>query len=140
MPELRDLHVCERDARALCAMLVNRRHATEMESAIALASMLDAARIVRPEELPESVVKMGSIVTYVDGSNGKRRTVTVVRPAQANAGSGRVSVLSPIGRALLGRQAGSSTDVRSPSGRRFSIRIENVMRRRMKNAEALALI
>lgn len=140
MPELRDVHVCERDARALCAMLVNRRHPTEMESAIALASMLDAARVVPAGELPEDVVKMGSIVTYVDGPNGKRRTVAIVHPAQADAGSGRVSVLSPIGRALLGRRAGSSTEMHSPTGRRVALRIENVMRRGMKNAEALARI
>lgn len=140
MPELRDVHVCERDARALCAMLVNRRHPTEMESVIALASMLDAARVVPAGELPERVVKMGSIVTYVDDSNGKRRTVAVVHPAQADMGSGRVSVLSPIGRALLGRRAGSRTDVRSSTGRRVSFRIEKVMRRGMKNAETLAHI
>ena len=140
MPELRDVHVCERDARALCAMLVDRRHPTEMESVIALASMLEAARVAPAGELPEDVVKMGSIVTYVDGSNGKRRTVAVVHPAQADAGSGRVSVLSPIGRALLGRRMGNSTDVRSPTGRRVSIRIENVMERGMKSAETLAHI
>lgn len=140
MPELSDVHVCERDARALCAMLVERCHPTEMESAIALASALDAARVVPAGELPEGVVRMGSTVTYVDGSDGKRRTVTVVHPAQADAGPGRISVLSPIGRALLGRRAGSSTDVRSPTGHRISLRIENVMRRRTKNAEALALI
>lgn len=140
MPELRDVHICERDARALCAMLVDRRHPTETESVIALANTLNAARVVRAEELPEDVVKMGSTVTYLDGSNGRRRTVTIVHPAQADAGSGRVSVLSPIGRALLGRRAGSSTDVRSPTGRRVSFRIENVIRRGMKNAEALAHI
>lgn len=140
MPELRDVHVCERDAQTLCALLADWRQPTQVESAIALASTLDAARVVPAAQLPEDVVKMGSTVTYVDGSNGKRQTVTVVHPAQADAGSGRVSVLSSIGRALLGRRAGSSTDVRSPTGRRFSVRIEHVMRRRMKNAEALALI
>lgn len=140
MPELRDVFVSARDAQALCAMLVDRRHPTELESVIALAHALDAARVVPAGELPLGVVKMGSTVTYVDGSNGKRQTVTVVHPAQADPAAGRVSVLSPIGRALLGRRASSSTDVRPLTWRRFSVRIENVMRRRMKNAEALALI
>lgn len=137
MPELRDVHAFERDARALCALLVDRRRRTEAASAIARASTPDAILAAPAAQLPGRVVKMGSTVTYVDGSNGKRQTVTVVHPAQADAESGQVSVLSPIGRALLGRRAGSSTEVRSPTGRRYALRVENVMRRSTKNAEAL---
>jgi transcription elongation GreA/GreB family factor len=50
-----------------------------------------------------------------------------------------VSVLSPIGRALLGRLVGSVVDVLLPTGRHFAVRIVEVSRRSVKDEEALAL-
>ncbi|MGH8744961.1 MAG: GreA/GreB family elongation factor [Burkholderiales bacterium] len=147
MADLRDVFVSAPDAQALCAMLVDwpRRNPMEVEAAIALTSALDAARVVPAAQMPEGVVKMGSTVTYLDRSTGRRQTVTVVHPAQADAGSRRVSVLSPIGRALLGHRTGSRVDVLAPSGRRFAVQVEdvaqaeNVARRRTEDAGALAL-
>ncbi len=129
MAKPRDLFISAPDVQELCAMLVDwpRRHPMEVEAAIELTSTLDAARVVPAARLPANVVKMGSTVTYADDSSGSRRTVTVVHPAQADAGAGRVSVLSPIGRTLLGRRAGSDAEIRSPTGRRLSFRIERVV-------------
>lgn len=142
MTEPRDVLISTRDANALSLMLGDwpRRHPIEEEAALALVATLGAARIVEADRLPAGVVHMGSTVTYADRAGGKRQTVTVVYPAQADAGAGRVSVLSPIGRALIGRRIGSDTDVLLPTGRRFSVRIEGVTRRRLKDAEALALV
>lgn len=141
MTNLHDVLISVRDADALSLMLGDRprRHSMEGEAVFALATTLGVARLVAANEMPVDVVKMGSTVVYVDRANGKRQTVTVVYPAQADAGSGRVSVLSPIGRALIGRRAGSDADVLLPAGHRISLRIEDVTRRRMKDAEALAL-
>jgi len=141
MAEPRDVLLSARDADALSLMLGDwpRLHPMEAEAALALASTLGAARIVAADRMPAEVVHMGSTVTYLDHASGRRHTVTVVYPAQADAGMGRVSVLSPIGRALLGRGAGSEADALLPTGRRFSARIEEVTRRRSKDAEALAL-
>jgi regulator of nucleoside diphosphate kinase len=71
--------------------------------------------------------------------DGVAETVTIVYPAQADARAGRVSVLSPIGRALLGRLVGSVVDVLLPTGRHFAVRIVEVSRRSVKDEEALAL-
>jgi transcription elongation GreA/GreB family factor len=62
-----------------------------------------------------------------------------VYPAQADAGAGRVSVLSPIGRALLGRSVRSLTDVVLPTGRPLAVWIVDVLRRSIKDEEPLAL-
>lgn len=141
MTEPREVLLSARDADALSLMLGDwpRLHPMEAEAALALASMLGAARVVAADRMPADVVQMGSTVSYFDHASGRRYTVTVVYPAQADAELGRVSVLSPIGRALLGRRTGSEADVLLPTGRHFSARIEGVTRRRSKNAEALAL-
>jgi transcription elongation factor GreA len=51
-------------------------------------------------------------------SDDEETMYTIVEPAEANAGAGRVSSESPVGRALLGRVAGESVAVRAPGGRR----------------------
>lgn len=141
MVEQRDVFVSVPDAQALCDMLVDwpRRHPMEVEAAIALTAALDAARIVPAAQMPGNVVTMGSRVSYLDRANERRQTVTVVHPAQARAGSGRISVLSPIGRALLGRRAGSDSEVVLPTGHRLTVCIERVAQERDTEADALAL-
>jgi regulator of nucleoside diphosphate kinase len=141
MTDRPDILISARDAKALSLMLGNspRRYCLEEEAAEALAITLSAARIVGVDQVPEGVVMMGSTVTYVDSLNGGPRSVTIAYPAQADAGAGRVSVLSPIGRALLGRSVGSVIDVVLPTGRHLAIRIVDVKRRSMKDEEALAL-
>ncbi len=128
MNEVLDVSLSAPQAGALSIMLGDwpRRHPSEEEAALALIATLGAARIFEPDRMPADVVQMGSDVTYVECANDKRRTVTVVYPAQAEAGAGRVSVLSPVGRALIGRRAGSDTEVLLPNGHAISLRIEEV--------------
>jgi regulator of nucleoside diphosphate kinase len=52
------------------------------------------------------VIRMNSRVTYVAEPDGERRSVTLVHPREANALEGRISVLSPVGHALLGLTPG----------------------------------
>jgi regulator of nucleoside diphosphate kinase len=129
------------DAEALGLMLGDwpRRHGKEEEAADALADKLAGARVVASDQVPEGVVTMNSTVTYIEGPEGRHQTVTIVYPAQADAGAGRVSVLSPIGRALLGRSVRSLTDVVLPTGRPLAVWIVDVLRRSIKDEEALAL-
>jgi len=138
MSDSRDVLICAGDAHALALMLGDRAR-VEDDAAAALATTLAGARIVDADRLPADVAAMGATVDYVD-PDGRRRTVTLAYPAQADAGAGRVSVLSPVGRALLGRRAGSVATVLLPDGRRMPIRIVGVAQRMRKDAEALALV
>ncbi|MGN6490196.1 MAG: nucleoside diphosphate kinase regulator [Devosia sp.] len=76
---------------------------------------LDRATVVRDDAVPPDIVRMGSTVTFrQDG--GRRETVTLVYPDQAAPERGRMSILTPIGTALLGLSVGQSLRWRFPDG------------------------
>jgi len=83
-----------------------------------LDAELHRAVIVRQREVPPDVVTMNSDVVYEDCATGTRRRVRVVYPKDADAATGRVSVLAPIGSALLGLKVGQEIDWRLPAGSR----------------------
>lgn len=68
------------------------------------------ATIVAQRDVPADVVTMNSEVVYEDCATGARRTVQVAYPEEADASAGRVSILAPIGAALLGLRVGQEID------------------------------
>jgi len=70
-----------------------------------------------------AAITMSSLVTYVEEPGGEPRNVTLVRPAEASAVEGRISVFSPIGRALLGRRPGAVVALDIPVARALKVRI-----------------
>jgi regulator of nucleoside diphosphate kinase len=127
-----ELIVSARDAELLALMLGERRH--DPEAARALKDLLLESRVVRDEELPWNRVALNSRVTYEMLPGGERRTVIVTHPLDAAPSMGRVSVLSPVGLALLGRTSGARVAAELPGDRSLVIRIVDVARGR----EALA--
>ena len=125
MMKLHDLFLSLTDAEALAAMLDGHRRtgSSESDPAAALAELLAQARRVPEGNLPEDRIAMGSRVTYVEEPSGVRRTVTLAYPAQADLALGRISVLSPIGRALIGRRSGDTVDAVLPGRRLLEIRV-----------------
>lgn len=77
------------------------------EASDALNYELDRARIVAAARLPPDVVRIGSTVTYRLNQD-RRHTATLVYPEAADAAHGRLSVLTPVGTALLGLSLGQS--------------------------------
>jgi len=71
---------------------------------------------------------MDSTVRYGELPDGETRTIVVVHPAKANAQAGHFSVLSPVGRALLGRKVGSVVQVQLPTGNILRAKILAVTR------------
>lgn len=92
-----------------------------------LAELLDAGRIVLPEGIPGDIVTMNSRVLYEDIEAGGLREVTLSYPEDADPARGRISVLSPVGAALLGLAAGEETVLPLPHGRSACIRICKVV-------------
>jgi regulator of nucleoside diphosphate kinase len=133
MMKLHDLVVSRTDAEGLAAMLAaNRRgHSPEADPAEALVQLLAQARRVSDEVLSEDRVAMGSTVTYVEEPSGMRRTVSLTYPADADFALRKISVLSPIGRSLLGRRRGDIVDVALPGGRMLEIHIADTARRKV---------
>jgi regulator of nucleoside diphosphate kinase len=91
-----------------------------------LAGELDRAVVVDPQQLPADVVTMSSWVAFENMATGARREVIVVYPGDADPGAGRVSVLAPIGAALLGLRVGDTIEWPLPGDRTVGIRILEV--------------
>ena len=127
-----ELVVSARDAEVLALMLGERRRQPALEAAAAdaLADVLLEARLVPHEELPEDRIALNSTVTYRQEPDGPRRSVVLVHPVEADAAVGRISVLSPVGRALMGRSAGSVVAVDVPGGSPLRLRVIGTSRRR----------
>ncbi len=73
-----------------------------------LLDELGRARVVPAEKMPESVVTIGSRVTYRDETTGQVKSVMLVYPEAADISRQRVSVMTPIGVALLGLAEGAA--------------------------------
>jgi regulator of nucleoside diphosphate kinase len=77
---------------------------------------LERARIVSGPAASARVVGMGSKVEYLDEATGRVHAVTLVYPAESDIEKGRVSILTPIGAALLGLSQGQSIEWSTRSG------------------------
>lgn len=77
---------------------------------------LARADVVSEHALPDNVVRMYSMVTYSTNVFGEERRLTLVYPKEANIDAGKVSVMTPIGAALIGMSAGNSIPYYTPSG------------------------
>lgn|SRR5690554_1148257 len=83
-----------------------------------LESMLAQAEVVDVSKLSGSTVKFGATVTMVDEDTEEEKTYQIVGDAEADAGAGRISISSPIARALIGKSVGDSIEVSAPGGSR----------------------
>ena len=117
-----DIVISVDDARTLSALLDGATH----QAAEMLAEVFGGAEIVEAANLPPGVVPMNAPVQYVEVAKGAVRNITLVPPAEADPGLGRISVLSPVGRALLGRAVGMVSKVELPSGQTIELKITNV--------------
>ena len=72
--------------------------------------------------MPPHIVTMNSTVSFEDESNGEKLTLTLVYPAAAGA-PGTVSILAPVGSALLGLSRDQQIDWPTPDGRHRRLRV-----------------
>ena len=91
-----------------------------------LRGELNIATIVNHDEIPPDVVTMGSIVRLREVSNKRSYTYTLVYPEDANIAEGKLSVLAPIGTAILGCRVGDLVRWQVPSGL-IRLRIEELI-------------
>src|SRR5690606_657774 len=96
---------------------------TMPDLAAELSLELDRARILPEGRVSGDHVRVGSEVTYRDEATGKETTVTLVWPRDADIAANRISVVTPIGVALIGMAPGKSIEWTTRSGevRRLSI-------------------
>jgi regulator of nucleoside diphosphate kinase len=92
-----------------------------------LAAELGTADIVESDAIAPDVVTMNSRVHYVDETTGETREVTLVFPQDSDASGQRVSILAPVGMALLGLSAGQSIVWPFPDGSAHELRVLRVV-------------
>ncbi len=79
---------------------------------------LERAKIIESEKIPENVVTMNSRFRFVDLEDREITEVTLVFPGNADIKNGKLSILSPIGTALLGYAEGDEIEWEVPGGKR----------------------
>lgn len=91
-----------------------------------LEEELERAETVAPEDVPADVITMRSKVRLRDLGSGEEMTYTLVFPSEADYGEGRISVLAPVGTAMLGYRAGETIEWEVPSGMR-RLKVEEIL-------------
>jgi regulator of nucleoside diphosphate kinase len=91
-----------------------------------LEQELDRADVVRAGEIPENVVTMNSQVRVRDLDAGSVTVYTLVFPHEADASKSRISILAPIGTAILGYRVGDVIECKVPAGIK-RLRVEEVL-------------
>jgi regulator of nucleoside diphosphate kinase len=92
----------------------------------ALREELDRADIVDAASMPADVVGIGSRVRFVDEEMTQEQETILTWPADADPAQGRISILAPIGSALLGLRIGQSIEWPMPNGYTRRLRVTDV--------------
>jgi regulator of nucleoside diphosphate kinase len=123
MPE-RKIYITEFDKTRLEKLIAAAEESDghERKDLDSLAGELDKAEIVSPKDIPPDVVTMNSKVVLRDLSTSEKMTYVLVFPGDADIDTGAISVLAPVGTAILGYAKGDVVEWTVPSGiRRISI-------------------
>lgn len=91
-----------------------------------LESELERAEVVDPKEMPPDVVTMNSTVRFMIESSSEEFSLTLVYPKDVDAKGGTISVLAPVGSALLGLSQGDRIEWPGPGGKLLKVRIVEV--------------
>jgi regulator of nucleoside diphosphate kinase len=124
----RSIHVTTQDLQRLRRVIsssartsaLDRRHLAE------LAAELDRAVIIDDDDIPPDVIRMRTRVRVGDTTSQQTEDYTLVYPWEADVHSNLLSVLAPLGTALLGYREGDHIDWRSPGGVR-ELRVEKIL-------------
>jgi transcription elongation factor GreA len=89
---------------------INEARIAELEDKLSRAEVIDVSK------LSGAIIKFGATVTLIDKDTGNKRVWQLVGEPEADANKGRISVTSPIARALIGKTKGATVEVETPGG------------------------
>jgi regulator of nucleoside diphosphate kinase len=127
-----DVERLKRLVRALKYSLFRDQRQLEL-----LDQTLESAEVRPPGRVPKDVVRMNSRVRVLDFDTRRKGLYTLVFPEEANISRGFISVLAPLGVALLGRRKGDVIEASVPGGTRM-LKVERVQPRPDTRVERLA--
>jgi regulator of nucleoside diphosphate kinase len=100
-----------------------------------LQAELERAEVVDPQNVPPSVVTMNSTVRFTIESTGQEFSRTLVYPKDIDTKGDKISILAPVGGALLGLSAGDQIEWPSPGGGLLKVRIMEVVHQPERTGE-----
>lgn len=99
----------------------------QLEERIAkIDNMIANAKIIDEKVIDTNVVNLGNTVSLLVKSTGKEMTYTIVGSAESDPLSGKISNESPVGRAILGKEKGSTVQVQLPNGNVMDYTIKDI--------------
>jgi regulator of nucleoside diphosphate kinase len=84
---------------------------------------LDAAIVVEDELLPDDVVRMNTTITFTDLDTNVETTIELVYPHEVQGDARRVSILAPVGAALIGLRVGETIEWPLPNGKHRRLKV-----------------
>lgn len=126
--KLKTIYVTEFDYQRLSGMIerTRERNGVDKEYLNKLEAELDRAEIVDPKHIPADVITMRSKVRLKDLVSGETNVYSLVFPTEADFSEGKISVLAPIGTAILGYKRGDTIEWPVPSGLR-RLKVDKVL-------------
>jgi regulator of nucleoside diphosphate kinase len=122
------IYITELDYNRLSGLIERTREQNSIDRQYLnkLEAELDRAEIVDPKDIPPDVITMRSKVRLKDLVSEDSNTYSVVFPTEADFAEGKISVLAPIGTAILGFRKGDTIEWQVPSGVR-KLKVEEVL-------------
>ena len=119
------IYISEQDYDRIAGLALRIRHSSPGLSRLILEE-IERAEVCSAQDLPGNVVTLGSEVEFVDDTNGAKRRVQLVLPAEADIEQGRISILTPVGAGLIGMSVGREISWPCPDGRARILKILEV--------------
>ncbi|HJS18567.1 MAG TPA: nucleoside diphosphate kinase regulator [Anaerolineales bacterium] len=91
-----------------------------------LAEEMEKAFVVNPDQIPADVITLNSTARLVDQETQEEMVYTLVFPEDANVSQGKISILAPIGTAMLGYKVGDTFEWDTPGGKR-TLRVKEIL-------------
>jgi len=122
----RKIHVTSDDRKRLQALLSRPTEAMDRDDVSGLVGEVQRAVVVPASEIPPDVITMNTRARLLDLDQRTTLDYTVVYPEDADFAAGRISVVAPIGAAMLGYRVGDEIEWVVPSGPR-RLRVEAIL-------------
>jgi regulator of nucleoside diphosphate kinase len=126
--ETKEIYITEFDKERLEELLEGSSAVTDRKRRYLkqLEEELNRAIPIEPADVPRDVVTMNSRVRLKDLDSGKEMTYTLVFPHEGNIDEGKISILAPIGTAMIGHRVGDIIEWEVPAGLR-RLRVEEIL-------------
>lgn len=118
------IYITKNDYKKLNDLIEKKFPHDDYDNALFLE--LKKAKIIEPKNIPSDVITMNSLVNFIDVESNSDLKYWLVFPQEADVKQGKISVLSPIGCALLGYRIGDVISLKTPGGER-KIKVEKIM-------------